>query len=179
MHQFDHPLRPFQQRFVTAALRPGVDTAALSIPRGNGKSWLAAHILTRCLTPGDPLNVPGAEYLLAAASIEQARLVYRFVRDALKPAGAYRFLDSAMRIGVTHKGDHDTVAGTQLERKDGVRDRRLPAACGRRAGIVGSHRRDFDVRRHSDRDGQAGESAASRTDWNIGPEQIGMVARPD
>ena len=105
MHQFghDHDLRPFQRRFVTAALRPGVDTAALSIPRGNGKSWLAAHILTRCLTPGDPLNVPAAEYLLAAASIEQARLVYRFVRDALEPAGDYRFLDSAMRIGVTHK----------------------------------------------------------------------------
>ena len=105
MHQFghDHDLRPFQRRFVTAALRPGVDTAALSIPRGNGKSWLGSHILTRCLTPGDPLNVPGAEYLLAAASIEQARLVYRFVRDALKPAGDYRFLDSAMRIGVTHK----------------------------------------------------------------------------
>ena len=105
MHQFghDHDLRPFQRRFVTAALRPGVDTAALSIPRGNGKSWLAAWILTRCLTPGDPLNVPGSEYLLAAASIEQARLVYRFVRDALEPAGDYRFLDSAMRIGVTHK----------------------------------------------------------------------------
>ena len=106
MHQMslhDHDLRPFQRKFVTAALRPGVDTAALSIPRGNGKSWLAAHILTRCLTPDDPLHVPGAEYLLAAASIEQARLVYRFVRDALEPTGAYRFLDSAMRIGVTHK----------------------------------------------------------------------------
>ena len=106
MHQMslhDHDLRPFQRRFVAAALRPDIDTAALSIPRGNGKSWLAAHILTRCLTPDDPLHVPGAEYLLAAASIEQARLVYRFVRDALEPAGDYRFLDSAMRIGVTHK----------------------------------------------------------------------------
>ena len=106
MSLHDHDLRPFQRRFVTAALRPYVDTAALSIPRGNGKSWLAGWILTRCLTPGDPLNVPGSEYLLAAASIEQARLVYRFVRDALEPAGAsgaYRFLDSAMRIGVTHK----------------------------------------------------------------------------
>ena len=103
MHQYDHALRPFQRRFVTAALRSDVDTAALSIPRGNGKSWLAAWILTRCLTPGDALNVPGSEYLLAAASIEQARLVYRFTRDALEPTGDYRFLDSAMRIGVTHK----------------------------------------------------------------------------
>ena len=43
-----------------------------SIPRGNGKSHLAAHILARALTPGDPFNVPGAECLLGAASIEQA-----------------------------------------------------------------------------------------------------------
>ena len=103
MHQYDHPLRPFQRQFVNAALRPDIDTAALSLPRGNGKSWLAAHILERCLTPGDALNVPGSEYLLCAASIEQARLCYRFVRDALEPTGEYRWLDSAMRIGATHK----------------------------------------------------------------------------
>ena len=58
----------FQKRFVRGALR--ADTAALCLPRGNGKSWLAAHVLKRCLTPGDPLNVPGAEYLLAAGSID-------------------------------------------------------------------------------------------------------------
>ena len=57
-------LRPFQRRFIRGALASHVDTAALSIPRGNGKSWLAAHLLTRCLTPGDVLNVPGMEYLL-------------------------------------------------------------------------------------------------------------------
>ena len=73
------------------------------MPRANGKSWLAAHILSRCLTPGDALHVPGAEYLLCAASIEQARIVYRFVRAAVEHAGHYRFLDSATRIGITHK----------------------------------------------------------------------------
>ena len=57
-------LRPFQRRFIRGALASHVDTAALSIPRGNGKSWLAAHLPTRCLTPGDVLNVPGMEYLL-------------------------------------------------------------------------------------------------------------------
>ena len=44
--------RPFQRRFLARALAPGIDTAALSIPRGNGKTWLAGHVLTRCLTPG-------------------------------------------------------------------------------------------------------------------------------
>ena len=58
-------LRGFQKRFIRGALAPGIDVAALSIPRGNGKSWLAAHLLTRALTPGDDLFVPGgAEYLL-------------------------------------------------------------------------------------------------------------------
>ena len=97
-------LRPFQRTFLQNALDPDTDTAALSIPRGNGKSWLAAHVLTRCMTPGDPLHVPGAEYLLCAASIEQARLVFRFVRADLEPTGRYRFLDSATRIGITGPG---------------------------------------------------------------------------
>ena len=96
-------LRPFQKQFIRGATTPGIDTSILSIPRGNGKSWLAAHILTRCLTPGDDLHVPGAEYLLCAASLEQARLSYLFSRADLEPTGEYRFLDSVTRIGITHK----------------------------------------------------------------------------
>ena len=105
------PLAPFQRRFVARATARGVDTAALSMPRGNSKTWLAAHILLRCLTPGDSLHVPGAEYLLCAASIEQARLCYRFIRDGFDPvegsldwrrAGhTYRLMDAANRVGVT------------------------------------------------------------------------------
>ena len=100
------PLRPFQREFVRRALAPGIDTAALSMPRGNGKSWLAAHVLTRALTPGDPLHVAGAEYLLCAASIEQARLCFRFVRSNLEATGEYRFLDSSTRIGIAHKASN-------------------------------------------------------------------------
>ena len=62
-------LRRFQKRFLAGALAPGIDTAALSLPRGNGKSWLAAHLLTRCLTPGDPLHVAGAEYILVVRHV--------------------------------------------------------------------------------------------------------------
>ena len=96
-------LRRFQKQFITNALNPGIDVAALSIPRGNGKSWLAAYLLTRCLTPTDPLFVQGAEYLLCAASIEQARLCYRFVRADLEPTGEYRFIDSVTRLAIVHK----------------------------------------------------------------------------
>ena len=99
-------LLTFQKRFIRGALAPGIDVAALSIPRGNGKSWLAAHLLTRCLTPGDSLYVKGSEYLLCAASIEQARLCYRFIRAELEPTGGYSFIDSATRIGITHRASN-------------------------------------------------------------------------
>ena len=77
-------LRRFQERFLQGALAPGIDIAALSMPRGNGKSWIAARILRRCLTPSDGLHVPGAECVLLSGSIEQARFVRPFLRPELE-----------------------------------------------------------------------------------------------
>ena len=96
-------LRKFQSEFLKRALAPGIDTAALCLARGNGKSFLAAHIITRCLTPGDALHQPGKEYVQCAGSIEQARMVYGFVRAALEPTGEYSWIDSTTRLGATHK----------------------------------------------------------------------------
>ena len=95
-------LRPFQRRFLQRALAPTVLTSALSLPRGEGKSTLAAHILERCLTPGDSLFKAGKEYLLCAASLNQARNVFRPLKASLEPTGEYRFIDSITRVGVTH-----------------------------------------------------------------------------
>ena len=95
-------LRPFQRRFIQGATAPGIDTAALCLPRGNGKSWLAAYLVTRVLDPSDRLFRPGTESVLCAASIEQARIVFRFAREDLEPRGGYRFLDSFTRCAVTH-----------------------------------------------------------------------------
>ena len=96
-------LRPFQRRFIAQATRPGIDTAALSMPRGNGKSWLAAYLLTRILLPGDKLFRSGTESVLLAGSVEQARIVFRFVRSWLEPFQQHRFVDSVQRIGITHR----------------------------------------------------------------------------
>ena len=95
-------LRPFQRRFIKAATADGIDTAALSLPRGNGKSWLAGYLVARILDPADELFRAGTESVLCAASIEQARIVFRFARAILEPSGRYRFLDSQTRIGITH-----------------------------------------------------------------------------
>ena len=102
-------LRPFQRRFLSRALAPGVDTACYSLPRGNGKSFLAGHILTRALTPGDPLFRPGTESVLLSGSIEQCRIVFKFCRAALESTGQYRFLDSATRCGITHKATNTRI----------------------------------------------------------------------
>ena len=104
-------LLPFQRRFIRSAMSPGIRTAALSLPRGSGKSSLAADILRRCLTPGDPLHVEGAEFGLCAASIEGARYVYRPLRAALEEAlpGAFSFTDSMRALGIRHK-----ATGTRL-----------------------------------------------------------------
>ena len=96
-------LRQFQKDFLKKALAPGIDTAALSMPRGNGKSFLAGYILSRCLTPGDDLHVEGAEYLLCAGSLEQAGQVFKFIRPELEPRGGYRFAGGSTRMGIVHE----------------------------------------------------------------------------
>ena len=118
----------FQDLFLERAMSPEIRTAVLSLPRGNGKSTLAAHILRRCLTPGDPWNQPGKEYLALAGSVEQARHVFRVLRGWLEAApqsatgdqapvfegmgdligtapqsSDYRFVDSMRSLGVRHK----------------------------------------------------------------------------
>ena len=89
-------LLPFQRRFLRSAFAPGVRTAALSLPRGNGKSTLAAHLAQRCVTPGDPLHVPDQETLLVAASLGQIqRTIFAQVRRSLPDPDAYKISDSA------------------------------------------------------------------------------------
>ena len=79
-------LLPFQRRFLAGAFRPGIHTAAWSIPRGNGKSSSAAWLAARALTPGDELFRAGTESHLIAASVGQARrttfkILRRFFED--------------------------------------------------------------------------------------------------
>ena len=96
-------LRTFQRGFVRGATAPGIDTAALLLPRANGKSWLAGHLVARILDPEDDLFRAGTESVLCAASIEQARIVFRFARAELEPRGGYRFLDASTRCGIVHR----------------------------------------------------------------------------
>ena len=100
-------LKPFQRQFEAAVENDAYDTVVLSGPRTLGKTFMAARILARCLTPGDSLFQPGKEYVLGSASLEMGRLTYGFIRDALDDgSNRYRFLDSATRLGITHVPTH-------------------------------------------------------------------------
>ena len=93
-------LLPFQSAFVTAICRENhpPSIAALSCPRGNGKSWLCGGIVARSITPGDPLFEAGVENILVSSSTAQARIVLEFARAALGEIEDYRWRND----GVVH-----------------------------------------------------------------------------
>ena len=117
-------LRPFQKKFIAGVLQPGTRRAALSIPRGNGKSWLAGYLAADSLTPGGSLFEAGAENVLLSGSFDQARYVFRFAKEFLGEED-YSFLDATNKLAIKHK---DT--GTRLL----VRSSRAKGAFG----IVGA-----------------------------------------
>ena len=117
-------LRPFQREFVAGVLRPGTKRAALSIPRGNGKSGLAGCLGADALAPGGALFEAGAENVLLSGSFDQARYVFRFAKNFLGEAG-YSYLDSTNKLAIRHK-----ATGTRLL----VRSSRAKGAFG----IVGA-----------------------------------------
>ena len=96
-------LLKFQKDFIDHALRPDISIAAMSLPRGNGKSTLAGWLAARIMDPTDSMFKAGSESVLVAASIEQARIVFRVTRGFLGEDGSYRYLDSNTRIAITHK----------------------------------------------------------------------------
>ena len=86
-------LLPFQRQFVAAVCRTESppEIAALSVPRGNGKSWLCGGLVARSLTPGDVLFEPAVENILVSSSRAQAGIVLEFARAALGEADGYRW----------------------------------------------------------------------------------------
>lgn len=70
-------LRPWQRRIVHEVLSPGVRQALVSLPRGNGKSFLAACLgLYGLFADG----VEGAQVLTVASDERQARIVFNLAR---------------------------------------------------------------------------------------------------
>ena len=113
-------LLPFQAKWIACAFDDDVQVAAWSLPRGSGKTYLAAHLAALSITPGSPLWKERVEVLGVSASLEQSRIMLTFVRQALGDSiDDYRFLESGQRLAVTHK-----KSGTRL---------RILSSSGKRA----------------------------------------------
>ena len=119
----------FQREFIAAVENPAYDTVAISGPRSLGKTFISSHVLARCMTPGDVLNQPGREYVLGAASLEQARLTFQFIRETLEPTGEYRWIDSSTRLGATHKATNTKLRAISSNAKTSFGLVGVPVVC--------------------------------------------------
>ena len=122
-------IKPFQTAFERAVENPQYDTVAISGPRGLGKTFLLARILTRCLTPGDSLHEPGKEYILGSATLKQARQITGYIREWLGDDPAYRWVDSANRLSCTHlpTNTHLTAISSNAKSSFGIVN--VPLVC--------------------------------------------------
>ena len=97
-------LLPIHAEWVRSSFNPDIQISALSIPRGNAKTWLFGWLGACALTPGSPLWREGIEVLGVSSSFEQSRVMMGFLRDALEGNGQlYRSLDSGQRLAMTHE----------------------------------------------------------------------------
>ena len=74
---------PWQARFLRGLRKPDVRTAALSVARSNGKSWLAAKLAADYLTDG----APDSECVIVASSYTQATVIFHYVTSMVEAAG--------------------------------------------------------------------------------------------
>ena len=69
----------WERRFLRGVFRPGIQTAALSVGRGNGKSALVAAIAAAVVDPEGPLHGPRREVVCVGPSFEQSRIIFEDV----------------------------------------------------------------------------------------------------
>ena len=88
---------PWQRQFVRGAFAQDVQSAALSVARGNGKTALLSGIAAATLD--GPLAVPRGETVIVASSFEQARIAFEhvtaFMDAKLRDKRRWRGWDSA------------------------------------------------------------------------------------
>ena len=115
---------PWQSRFVRGAFAPGIQSAALSVARGNGKSTLLSGIAAATLD--GPLAVPRGETVIVASSFEQARIAFEhvvaFMGDKLADKGRWKVWDTAQQARIEDRltGARVRCVGSDPRRAHGL-----------------------------------------------------------
>ena len=115
---------PWQRRFIRGAFAPGIQSAAVSIARGNGKTALLSAIA--CAHLDGPLAVERGEVVLVASSYEQSRIAFEhvlaFMDSKLEDRKRWRVWDSAQlaRIEDRQTGARVRCLGSDPRRAHGL-----------------------------------------------------------
>ena len=115
---------PWQRDFVAGAFREGVQSAALSVARGNGKTAILSGIAAATLD--GPLMVPRGETVIVASSFSQARIAFDHVRafmvDQLRDRHRWRVQDTAQQASIEDRetGARVKVIGSDPKRAHGL-----------------------------------------------------------
>ena len=115
---------PWQRDFIAGAFAEGVQSAALSVARGNGKTALLSGIAAATLD--GPLAVPRGETVIVASSFSQARIAFDHVRafmaDQLKDRHRWRIQDTAQQASIEDRetGARVKVIGSDPKRAHGL-----------------------------------------------------------
>ena len=118
-------LFPWERRFIRGALKDGVEEAALSVARGNGKTTLVSGLA--CAALDGPLAAQRGETVVIASSFDQARIAFEHVLSFMAPTidadpNRWRVQDSANRATVTDRstGARVRVLGSDPRRAHGL-----------------------------------------------------------
>ena len=96
-------LIPFQKRILKMFHHGDYNRYAISMPRGNGKSFLVAYLLKDLVWRKSPYFIDGEKCIVMAASIEQAKIVVNdYLRTWLEGTQEYRWYDSNNHVGLKH-----------------------------------------------------------------------------
>ena len=115
---------PWQRRFIRGAFADGVQSAALSVGRGNGKTALLSGIAAATLD--GPLQFRRGETLIVASSFAQARIAFEhvlaFLGDQLADRRKWRISDSMQVASIEHRpsGARVRVLGSDPRRAHGL-----------------------------------------------------------
>ena len=115
---------PWQRKFVRGAFAPGIQSAALTMARGNGKTMALSGIAAATLD--GPLMVPRGESVIVASSFEQARIAFEhviaFMGGKLADKGRWKVWDTAQqaRIEDRETGARVRCIGSDPRRAHGL-----------------------------------------------------------
>ena len=115
---------PWQRRFIRGAFASGVQSTALSIARGNGKTALLSEIAAATLD--GPLHVPRGETVIVASSFEQARIAFEhviaFMGPKLLDKSRWKVWDTAQQARIENRqtGTRVRCVGSDPRRAHGL-----------------------------------------------------------